>query len=309
MIVIRYRGGLGNQMFQYAFGLAVQRHYAGAEVLADLTHYRLNREHNGFELEDVFKIHVPEADTRQIRRLSPYYVPSSFFDRLPEGMRSLIAGHLQYRILEKKKTGETAGYYKQGYHSAYEPAVFSLDSGQDWYLDGLWQDFRYIDGCRQRVKEAFSFHNTDKYTPQDRKTLEKIKNGNSVGIHVRRGDFVHSKFDICSETYYREAIRLLMKKTENLTFYFFSDDPEYVRNVFADIPNKEIIGHGSANAALDMEMLSACRHAVISNSTFALWSVWLGENAETVIAPRYSIINHGISYNLHVPESWIQLSV
>ena len=73
MILIRYRGGLGNQMFQYAFQLAVQQKYTDVSVLADLSHYTLNHEHNGFELQKYFGIELQTAKENEIRKISPYY--------------------------------------------------------------------------------------------------------------------------------------------------------------------------------------------------------------------------------------------
>lgn len=64
MILIRYRGGLGNQMFQYAFQLAVQQKYTDVSVLADLSHYTLNHEHNGLNFRSIL-----ELNCRQLRKM------------------------------------------------------------------------------------------------------------------------------------------------------------------------------------------------------------------------------------------------
>lgn len=72
-----------------------------------------------------------------------------------------------------------------------------------------------MDGCEEKVKEAFTFHNEELYTAQDREWKEQIEKSNSVGIHIRRGDFVNSKFDICSEEYFRKAIKYSMNRKKN----------------------------------------------------------------------------------------------
>lgn len=307
MIIIRYRGGLGNQMFQYAFGMAIQQCYENIPVLADLTHYKMNHEHNGFELERVFEIELPKASPEAIRKLSPYYVPSDLYDKLPEGIKRIIAANLQFKYYERKKE-KCRSYYRQESHNLYDPGLFELDLGQDWYLDGLWQDLRYFRKCENQVRRAFSFHNESRYTGQDRKMIETIRQCNSVGIHIRRGDFVNSKFDICSEKYYRKAIALVEEKTADPCFFFFSDDPQFVSEQFADIQYKRIVKHDPQNSILDMEMLALCRHVIISNSTFALWGAWLGEGTDRiVIAPKYSLVNHGRKYDLRLPGGWLQL--
>ena len=103
MILIRYRGGLGNQMFQYAFQLAVQQKYTDVSVLADLSHYTLNHEHNGFELQKYFGIELQTAKENEIRKISPYYVPSSLACKLPVAARNFLTEHYQYRYAEKEK--------------------------------------------------------------------------------------------------------------------------------------------------------------------------------------------------------------
>ena len=114
MILIRYRGGLGNQMFQYAFQLAVQQKYTDVSVLADLSHYTLNHEHNGFELQKYFEIELQTARENEIRRFSPYYAPSSFVCKLPAAARNFLTEHYQYRYAEKekKKRGKALFYRK-----------------------------------------------------------------------------------------------------------------------------------------------------------------------------------------------------
>lgn len=307
MIIIRYRGGLGNQMFQYAFGIALQKCYKDVPVLADLTHYRMNQEHNGFELERVFRFEMSKASQNMIRKLSPYLVPSDLFDKLPERMKTVIATNLQFKYYEKKK-GKKRYYYRQEYHSLYDPELFKLDCQQDWYLDGLWQDLRYFKNCEDQIRKAFTFQNEENYTDLDRKLIEEIQSCNSVGIHIRRGDFVNSKFDICSSEYYRKAITLIQEKMQKPCFFFFSDDPQFVAEQFADMENMRIVRHDSQSSILDMEMLSLCRHVIISNSTFAFWGAWLGEGKDKiVIAPRYSLINHGRKFELRLPDGWIQL--
>ena len=88
MNIIWIDGGLGNQMFQYAFQLAVQQKYTDVSVLADLSHYTLNHEHNGFELQKYFGIELQTAKENEIRKFSPYYVPSSFVCKLPAAARN-----------------------------------------------------------------------------------------------------------------------------------------------------------------------------------------------------------------------------
>jgi len=307
MIIIKYRGGLGNQMFQYAFELAVKKQYPNAEVCADISHYRMQNEHNGFELENVFGISTCHVEDIMLKKISPYYVPSNIYNNLPKKLRDVIARNLQYKYYNFQKKQRKKTYYKQEYHNSYEQEVFELDTSQDWYLDGLWQDIRYFSGCEDEVREVFRFKNEERFSEVDLQHLEKISQPNSVGIHVRRGDFVNSKFDICSMEYYQKALDIIFEQVGNPTFFFFTDDTEYVEKEFNWLTCKTIINHTVGNSILDMEMLSGCTHKIISNSTFAFWSAWLGEQNGLTIAPRYSIVKVDRSFILNVPENWMQI--
>lgn len=305
MIIVRYRGGLGNQMFQYAFQISLEGIYGKENVRADLSHYRLNREHNGYELGKVFGIRIQTASDREIRRLSPYFVPADGFEKIPAGIRNRISPKLQYYVPKLKR--EKNGYYRQEYHSSYEPNVYRLEIGKSWYLDGLWQDLRYFEEYQDEVRNVFSLKNVRELSKEDEKILNEIENSDSVGVHVRRGDFVNSKFDICSLGYYRAAIEVIERRVKNPRYFFFSDDPDFVEKEFADIEVKKVLRHDTDHSYVDLKMLSVCRHAILSNSTFAFWGAWLGNREDrTVIAPKYSLINQGRRYELRVPEGWIQ---
>ena len=94
---------------------------------------------------------------------------------------------------------------------------------------------------------------------------------------------------------------------ENPQFFFFTDDAEYVEKEFSWLSSKIIVKHSVDNSILDMEMLSKCSNKVISNSTFAFWSAWLGEQAGLTIAPKYSIMKENRNFVLNVPENWMQI--
>ena len=308
MIIIKYRGGLGNQMFQYAFQLAMQKRYPETEILADLSHYQLLTEHNGFELETAFGLTVSQPENAELKKISPYYVPSKGYQYLPEKFRQIIACNLQYKYYDVQKRKKAEVYYKQEYHNTYESRVYDLPLEQDWYLDGLWQDIRYFKECENEVRSAFQFKNAGRFVACDLESLHEISDKNSVGIHVRRGDFVNSKFDICSMDYYREAVKKVYEQIDEPKFFLFTDDVEYVEKEFAWLEYKRIIKHNVDDSILDMEMLSKCNHKIISNSTFAFWSAWLGEQKDNlIIAPQYSIIKADKKFELRTPENWVQI--
>lgn len=320
MIIVKYKGGLGNQMFQYAMQLALEKKYGKQQVLADISHYLLQNEHNGYELERVWGIQLPVAPRERLKKLSPYFYPGKLILNLPDELKRIIRDNLQHRYNERKLEKDShikEHYYRQQDHCSYEPEIWALDTEKDWYLDGLWQNILYWDGILSGIREAFSFQNENRFTAQDLSWKAQIENSYSVSIHVRRGDFVNSKFDICGPAYYEKAMLRLLQELENrsvdqndVRYFFFTDDPGYVEKAFQSVRNKEIVHHRMEGAVLDMELMSLCKHHIISNSTFAWWAAWLDEKEDAlVIGPACSVRKPEKDYALSAPESWILLEV
>src|SRR3546814_20232070 len=69
MKIVKFLGGLGNQMFQYAFYMYLKQHFR--KVKADLTGFTSYPLHNGFELDQVFGIRLRQASPFEIRLYTP----------------------------------------------------------------------------------------------------------------------------------------------------------------------------------------------------------------------------------------------
>ena len=144
---------------------------------------------------------------------------------------------------------------------------------------GTWQSIKYLPKENYLLnKELFKFR-----SPKDIRNIElgiEIKNGNSVAVHVRRGDYTspewrnsHLVVDGCA--YYQAAISELSSKFGDLTFYFFSDDMNWVKTNFK-APNFRYIDHNTGSSSyLDMYLMSLCSKFIIPNSTFSWWAAWL----------------------------------
>ena len=71
MIIVKFCGGLGNQMYQFAMLIALQKKYPKQEIKADISHYMLFEEHNGFELSSYFGIKLNYALYQEVKKV--YY--------------------------------------------------------------------------------------------------------------------------------------------------------------------------------------------------------------------------------------------
>lgn len=312
MICVRYRGGLGNQMYQFAFQKLLENN--GNNVYADLSSFVQFPEHNGYELEKVFNIQLKIATKEVLCSISPYYIDyPKVYNLLPSDIKDKKKKLYQDRIRKErlKISDVNNAYYLQENHCSYDKCVMNLSETRDYYLDGLWQNVRYFEGISEEIRNSFCFSNRIAALNSKMEEYRSLLEGNkSVALHVRRGDFANSKFDICSEKYYRLAVERLGILIDNTDFCFFTDDENYIRDSFKWVTRKHIICSGSINAATDMYLMTFSRRIIISNSSFSFWGAYLNRFDDvSVIAPEFSLIKGNRSYPLYVPDNWVSIKV
>ena len=72
MIIISIGGGLGNQMFEYAFYLMMKEIYPNVEIKLDIMH-TFGYAHNGYEIEKIFGLKSEECSLNELMKLSDIY--------------------------------------------------------------------------------------------------------------------------------------------------------------------------------------------------------------------------------------------
>jgi hypothetical protein len=123
--------------------------------------------------------------------------------------------------------------------------------------------------------------------------LDEIRRHISVAVHVRRGDYAavpqfRENLGVLSADYYRAAISMMRARTGSARFFFFTDDPDWVRrSLLPDIENSELVTLGAeAKDTTEMALMRACNHFIVANSTFSWWPAILGDAMDKiVIAP------------------------
>lgn len=182
------------------------------------------------------------------------------------------------------------------------------------YLEGFWQTEKYFNDIEKVIRKEFNFINETNIT--NKKLINKILNEkNSVSFHVRRWDYVSNentnKFHwICSIEYYNKAYKIIKNKLWKLQIYFFSDDINWAKQTFKFNEKCEYIDYNTwKNSYKDLELMSICKHNIISNSTFSWWSARLNNNPNKIIispSKRFND-NNKINANDIVPNEWIKI--
>lgn len=274
MDIIRMTGGLGNQMFQYALYLKLTS--LGREVkMDDKTQYE------GPDARPImlwcFDISYPEASVEEIETLTDGCMAFS------------------HRIKRKIFGRKSLEYFEESCN--FDPKVLEKTPV---YLTGYFQSEKYFQDMKEQVRQAFNFSHRiwegldGTLREKVRGYQKEIENSTAVAVHIRRGDYLNNEEaygNICTERYYRKAIELIKNKYPEAFFFFFSNDPAWVRKwVEREYPQDfcfEVIeGTDESLGYLDLFLMSRCKHHIIANSSFSWWGAWLDpDRAKTVIAP------------------------
>lgn len=287
MIIVKLSGGLGNQLFQYAFG----RHLATV---------------NQKELKlDTSALTKTSDWTSRSYALGAFNIQAQ--EATPEEIKAL-AGKPN-RLLQRvgRKVGITPIQYFQEPHFHFYSSALSIKSSH--YLEGYWQSEKYFEAIAPILREEFSFTITPSAHAQTIK--EKISNGTSVSLHLRRGDYVKTSkanryLRPLTMEYYQKAIDYINQRVKNPQFFLFSDDIEWAKSQVT-FPLTTHFSTGTS-AHEDLWLMTHCRHHIIANSTFSWWGAWLNQQPDKiVIAPQKWFSTERFDTSDLLPESWIQL--
>tara|TARA_R110000787_G_scaffold184181_4_gene296050 strand:+ start:727 stop:1608 length:882 start_codon:yes stop_codon:yes gene_type:complete len=292
MIIIKLQGGLGNQMFQFAL----------ASIIAKKNKSLLKIDTNSFD--------------SNIEGITPREFELSIFDNsYKKALFTEIENFQKSSFVNKLKKKLGLNYTKVFRESnlRFNDKVLKLKS--PIYLEGYFQSYKYFLGEEGYVENIFSFPKGE-IEGKNIKFLSDIENNNSTGVHIRRGDYLNDKetqefHGNCGKEYYSKAIDFFEKQNEDVTFVFFSDDIEWVKNEFNYLDSKKIfiVGNTGENNWIDLFLMSSCSHQIIANSSFSWWSAWLNKNKnKKVIAPKNWFANEKANKDANdlIPSSWIR---
>lgn len=260
-------------MFQYAFAVTLKERYPEEDICIDVHHYKYNgyKIHQGFEINKIFpNAPLPTASRKKIVQLS-YYIPNFWLSRVAR------------KILPQRKTE-----YIQKLHYKYYPEAAAIES--DKYYDGYWQSFKYFSNYKEVLYKVYAHGTPNEYNKQ---MISELEGCNSVGMHVRRGDYKTSPqfYGICNLEYYKKAIETIQSKVEQPHYFIFSDDINWCKENIAPLLNGSkvtfVTENKGANSCWDMFLMTHCMNLVIANSSFSWWGAFLNQNNGVIISPTH----------------------
>jgi hypothetical protein len=296
MIISNLCGGLGNQMFQYACARSLALDLSLPLMFKIDTFKQFNSYHNGFELNDVFNLDLNIAQKKDLINLIG-------LTRIHPKIRNAISRKSFSWLANSKFLSEPHFHY---WSELQQLAVNGA------YLHGYWQSEKYFSHHSKQIRADFNYRSH--LIGRNLAIANMILSGQSVSIHVRRGDYIsNNKAKIthgtCSPEYYFKALEMIIEIYPDTKIFAFSDDPQWVSDILHDkYPDLILIDHNTGNDSyIDMLLMSLCNNHIIANSSFSWWGAWLNPNPDKlVIAPSCWFISDKITKDL-IPEKWIKI--
>lgn len=297
MIIVKLVGGLGNQLFQYAFARSVSSRLK--------TDFRLDN--NPFKT--YYKFHKYSLGHFNVKER--FVKDSDFF-----GFVWFVKQNKMFATFYKyfrPKSMLSSFYYPEQFY-LFDSSVFTRNGT---YFDGSWVTEKYFKDIGTELREELTLNKP--LSDYSAEILEKINSSLSISIHVRRADYVTGStfkdtplvHGTCSMDYYKSAIHYITERGQNPHFFIFSDDYEWSVENFKFL-NYQVtcVKNGAEKNYEDLILMSHCKHNIIANSTFSWWGAWLNNNKDKmVIAPQKWFNTQKINTNTKdiIPDTWIKL--
>ncbi|MBL4585894.1 MAG: alpha-1,2-fucosyltransferase [Flavobacteriales bacterium] len=296
MIIVKIFQGPGNQLFQYAYGLAASKRI-GTELKLDLSWFNDNSDHRAYVL-DRFNIDVEVATKAEIEYTRTCNGRNIFEYRYNLLRNALAARH------RKAVVKEDISYFDAALKQPYENS----------HIEGYFSSELFFREFEDEVKKQLVF--AKKPPAASLQIMEQMNSENAVALSIRRGDFLkYPLHNTCSVEYYQRAIEKMQESIEKPKLFIFSDDMDWVKaNMKFDLPY--VLVPEMTDHMEHIRLMENCRFHIIPNSTFSWWGAWLS-TPKRVVAPQHWLnpdreihlkeFGKWVETSHTVPESWVRI--
>lgn len=292
MKVVKLKGGLGNQLFQYSFAL----------LLSTLTSEEVRLDYSAYEDNS--------GDTVRVPRLTQFNISVNACTKEEIRKITIFPHNMKYGTLIYK----VFVYLESKFNSKYflSPREY-IDPNQIIkysYFDGYWQNIDYLLPIQNRLFEDLIPKN--ELSDATNATISMIDKQNSVFIGVRRGDYTLEKghYGEFRSDYYLRAMEYISHRIKNPVFYIFSNDIEWCKmnlewgeyQVNYREPNQQ------TSDFEELMIMASCKHAIIINSTYHWWGAFLIRNQNKIVCCPEKWFFDNAKINIY-PSDWIKMPV
>lgn len=273
-IYLRLKGGLGNQLFSYAF----------SKVLAVKLKKKLEIDTTTGFIKDQY------SRASKVQRFDSNYHESSYLSKALFYLNKAfprLTSFLFYTFYINELNAREKVQLNFNF----------LAKKKYIFCEGYFQSYKYFQQYEDVIKDSIEFK--FKKTEFIELLFKKIESNNSVAVHIRRLAYDN----LLEMNYYFDAIKIIQTKIFKPVFFIFSDDLAWCEENFQFVENKYFVRHDVNDEVADLTLMSLCKHFIIANSSFSWWGAWLSNYPEKiVIAP--SLTNIGVK-DAFYPKNWI----
>lgn len=278
-VLIRLKGGLGNQLFQYytAYNLSKSKGYDLILDISDLEKDNLRK----FELRNLdINLKIIKSKWERI-----YFIL----------LKSLLSLNSPY-------------FHKEKEEFSYDKEIKEIK--KSLILNGYYQNETYFTDISISIREDFKNNSKE---IKDLDIFNEIQKTLSVALHIRRGDYINSIstnniHGACDIKYYHEAIKKFSHL--NPVYFVFSDDIEWCKRNLKIENRVYYVSENAYSDYIEFLLMQNCKHFIISNSTFSWWAAWLSSNDQKIIISPNNWFKNKKLNNLSkslIPNNWIKI--
>jgi hypothetical protein len=292
-LIVRLKGGLGNQMFQYAAGRALSIRN-DAELILDTT--------SGFIRDNVYR------RTFQLNELPVQVKPAPVLYQLPfwyeSGRKSLGFTRLD---IARRYWGQ---FIYETEENKFVSNVASIRLDRNAWLEGYWQSENYFSDYKDLIGHEFAPPEPSESNFLKMANLMGSCNSVAVGVRVYEEAPVQPRQSVVGGitplSFYKNAANQLSAKDKDPTFFVFCTTMEAVKDKL-ELPGPvHYLTHenGYVGALHTLWLISQCKHHIISNSSFYWWGAWMAErqHSESIVIACDLFTNKDT-----VPQRWTRL--
>ena len=280
-IILRLEGGLGNQLFQYAFARALQEK-SGGIIIFDLHTFKK-------DIQRKLSLHHFELNNNVYQypgiRWKVIFIIMQILGRIIKKVSHLLFKNHRAKQI---KLMTSLGFYLQE-NSIFEKFSYISKTNLK-YISGNWMSEKFFSPVANQLIIEFSVK-----TPPSNVNAEmaaRLNRNESVCVHIRRGDYAHAewadKLLICDFNYYENAIKRMKELVKDPVFYVFSntsDDIAWIKDNYKFSSPVNFVDLNNPDYE-EFRLMSNCHHFILSNSSFSWWASYIsGYDQKIVIAP------------------------